>query len=139
MTMMRLIAAESSWASGQEAMLRRPRLRHVAFRAIMRHPTRLSLDLLAHQAGGPGMPGFLLAMDALLGYDFRDRLPEIGCPTLIVHGAEDMLVPVADAHEFHRLIAGSRLEILKDTGHVAMLERPPTFNALLGEFLGLPG
>jgi pimeloyl-ACP methyl ester carboxylesterase len=138
MTMMRLVAAQSSWASGQEAMLRRPRLRHLAFRAIMRHPTRLPLDLLAHQAGGPGMPGFLLAMDALLSYDFRERLPEIACPTLIVHGAEDMLVPVADAHEFHRLIAGSRLEILKDTGHVAMLERPPTFNALLGEFLGLP-
>ena len=138
MTTMRLIVAQSQWASGQNAMLRRPRLRHLAFRAIMRHPTRLALDLVAHQAGGPGMPGFLLAMDALLSYDFRDRLPEIACPVLIVHGAEDMLVPKSDAHEFHRLIAGARLEILADTGHVPMLERPPTFNALLADFLGLP-
>ena len=139
MTLMRLIVAQSQWASGQDAMLRRPRLRHLAFRAIMRHPTRLALDLVAHQAGGPGMPGFLLAMDALLSYDFRERLPEITCPVLIVHGEQDMLVPVADAREFHRLIAGSRLEILADTGHVPMLERPTTFNALLADFLGLPG
>lgn len=138
MTLMRMIAAQSSWGAGQDAMLLRPRLRHLAFRAVMRHPTRLALDLVAQQAGGPGMPGFLLAMNALLSYDFRDRLPEIGCPTLIVHGAQDMLVPVEDAHEFHRLIAGSRLEILADTGHVPMLERPPTFNELLADFLGLP-
>lgn len=137
MAMMRVLAAQSSWGRGQDAMLLRPRLRHLAFRAVMRHPTRLALDLVAQQAGGPGMPGFVLAMDALLSYDFRDRLPEISCPTLTIHGAEDMLVPVADAHEFHRLIAGSRLEILADTGHVAMLERPPTFNALLAQFLGL--
>jgi pimeloyl-ACP methyl ester carboxylesterase len=139
MTLMRLIAAQGSWGAGQDAMLKRPRLRHLAFRAVMRHPTRLALDLVAHQAGGPGMPGFLLAMNALLSYDFRDRLPEIACPTLIVHGAEDMLVPVQDAHEFARLIPDARLEILKDTGHVAMLERPLTFNALLAEFLGLEG
>ena len=139
MTLMRLIVAQSQWASGQDAMLRRPRLRHLAFRAIIRHPTRLPLDLVAHQAGGPGMPGFLLAMNALLSYDFRDRLPEIACPTLIIHGAQDMLVPVADAREFHRLISVSRLEIMVDTGHVAMLERPPTFNALVAQFLGLVG
>jgi pimeloyl-ACP methyl ester carboxylesterase len=83
------------------------------------------------------MPGFVLAMNALLSYDFRDRLPEIACPTLIIHGADDMLVPLADAYEFERLIPSSRLEILADTGHVAMLERPRTFNAMLAEFLGL--
>ena len=139
MTLMRLVAAQGSWGAGQDAMLKRPRLRHLAFRAVMRHPTRLALDLVAHQAGGPGMPGFLLAMNALLSYDFRDRLPEIACPTLIIHGADDMLVPVQDAHEFARLIPQAQLEILADTGHVAMLERPRTFNALLAEFLGLEG
>ena len=34
------------------------------------------------------------ALRALLDYDFRERLAEIGCPTLIVWGADDMLVPV---------------------------------------------
>ncbi len=136
MTMMRLVAAQASWGTGQRAMIARPRLRHLAFRAVMRHPTRLAVDLVAHQAGGPGMPGFLLAMDALLSYDFRDRLPEIGCPTLVVHGHDDMLVPVEDAWEFKRLIPHATLRILDDTGHVPMLERPQTFNALLADFVG---
>ncbi len=136
-TLMRLLAVQAGWGSGQRAMLARPRLRHLAFRSIMRHPTRMPLDLLAHQSGGPGMPGFVLAMDALLGYDFRERLGEIAAPTLIVHGEEDMLVPAADAREFERLIPDSRLVLLQDTGHVPMLERPGTFNRVLGEFLGL--
>jgi len=134
-TAMRLVAVQAGWGSAQRQILLRPRLRHVAFRTVMRHPTRLALDLLAEQAGGPGMPGFLLAMDALLSYDFRDRLSEIRCPTLVVHGENDMLVRVADAHEFQRLIAGSRLLLLRDTGHVPMLERPRTFNRALADFL----
>ncbi len=135
LTLMRLIAVQASWGTGQRAMIARARLRHLAFRAVMRHPTRLAVDLVAHQAGGPGMPGFLLAMDALLSYDFRDRLPEIACPALVVHGENDMLVPVRDAREFKRLIPQATLRILEDTGHVPMLERPRTFNALLTDFL----
>jgi pimeloyl-ACP methyl ester carboxylesterase len=134
---MRFVAVQAGWGTVQREILLRPHLRHLAFRTIMRHPTRLALDLVAHQAGGPGMPGFLLAMDALLSYDFRDRLGEIGCPTLIIHGEDDMLVPVADAWEFRRLIPRSRLLILQDTGHVPMLERPQTFNDVVGEFLAL--
>jgi pimeloyl-ACP methyl ester carboxylesterase len=135
-TLIRLVAAQASWGTGQRMIIGRPLLRHLAFRAVMRHPTRLAVDLVAHEAGGPGMPGFVLAMDALLSYDFRDRLPEISCPTLIVHGEDDMLVPVADAWEFRRLIPDSKLRILADTGHVPMLERPQTFNELIADFLG---
>jgi pimeloyl-ACP methyl ester carboxylesterase len=134
-TLMRLAAAQAGWAAGQRMIMARPRLRHLAFRSVIRHPTRLAPDLVAQQGGGPGMPGFLLATDALLAYDFRDRLGEIACPTLIIEGEDDMLVPLADAWEFRRLIPNSRLRVLQDTGHVAMLERPRTFNRLLAEFL----
>ena len=135
MTLVRLLAAQSTSATRQRATLLRPRLRHLAFRAVMRHPTRMPLDLLAANEGGPGKPGFLLAMDALLSYDFRERLPEIACRTLIVHGREDGLVPVADAEDFNRLIPDSRLLLMDDTGHVPMMERPLTFNRELLQFL----
>ena len=107
----------------------------VAVRAVMRHPTRMPLDLLAAQGTGTAKPGFQLALDALISYDFRDRLPEIGCPALIVHGRADSLVPVADADEFNRLIPNSRLLLLEETGHVPMMERPLAFNRELLEFL----
>jgi pimeloyl-ACP methyl ester carboxylesterase len=84
---------------------------------------------------GASSPGFLAALEALTNYDFRDRLPAVKAPTLLVWGREDNLVPVKDADEFERLIPGARKVILEDTGHVPMLERPQTFNDLLVEFL----
>lgn len=131
-----VVAAAQSSGAPENALPRRPGTRQLAFGAIMRHPTLLPKDLLAEQAAsGFGKPGFLISFDALMSYDFRDRLPEIACPTLIVQGTEDMLVPVRDAHEFRRLIPDSRELILEDTGHVPMLERPAVFNEHLLTFL----
>jgi pimeloyl-ACP methyl ester carboxylesterase len=113
----------------------RPRLRHLTLGYVARHPTRLRADLCWEIMSGAGRPGFIDALNALLDYDFRDRLGAIGCPTFIVWGEDDMLVPVQDASEFERLIPNSRKVIFEDTGHVPMLERPETFNALLMEFL----
>src|SRR5689334_9625802 len=116
-------------------MIVRPRLRHIALGYVVRHPTRLRADLCWEIMSGAGRPGFGDALNALLDYDFQDRLGDIRAPTFIVWGHEDMLVPVEDASEFERLIPNSRKVIFEDTGHVPMLERPQTFNALLMEFL----
>lgn len=122
------------------AVVLRPRLRHLALGVVFRHPTRLRADLVYEQvARGAGRSGFAPALEALISCDFVDRLPEIGCPTLIVWGSDDVLVPVEDAHEFERLIPDSRKLILEDTGHCAMLERPQTFNRCLVEFLAETG
>ena len=40
-----------------------------------------------------------------------------------------------DADVFAELIPDSRKAVFEDTGHMAMLERPQAFNALLEEFL----
>ena len=71
----------------------------------------------------------------MFDYDYRERLPDISCPTLIVWGENDQIVPVADADEYERLIPDARKVIFEDTGHLAMVERPGRFNALLDEFL----
>ena len=121
-----------------EQLLVRPVTRQLAYGWVVRHPTLLAPDLLWEQAQGVGKPGFALALDAVGNYDFRDRLPEIACPTLVVQGTDDLLVPVRDAYEFERLIPRSRTLIMQDTGHLPMLERAPTFNRALLEFLDAP-
>ena len=50
-------------------------------------------------------------------------------------GECDALISVRDADVFAELIPNSRKVIYEDTGHMAMLERPQAFNALLAEFL----
>jgi pimeloyl-ACP methyl ester carboxylesterase len=116
-------------------VLKRPGFIHLAFGAVMRHPTRIARDLLAEQLTAVGAPGFGQSVQALLSYDFRDRLQDIVVPTLVVQGEEDVLVPLGDARKFEERIPRATSLILADTGHVPMMERPAIFNRALLEFL----
>jgi pimeloyl-ACP methyl ester carboxylesterase len=132
----RVLTAYTAWmASKSDTVARRPRLRDATLNVVTRHPSRLPAALAAEQLHGSGKPGFMQALEANLNYDFRDRLPEIACPTLIVWGEKDRLITVRDASVFAELIPDSRVVVYKDTGHMAMIERPVAFNALLEEFL----
>lgn len=46
-----------------------------------------------------------------------ERLPRIAAPTLVIHGQDDPLIPVAAARDLARRIPGARLEILPGWGH----------------------
>jgi pimeloyl-ACP methyl ester carboxylesterase len=118
----------------------RPVTRHVSLALVARHPRLLKPDL-AYEGfyKGAGKGGFDNALRASLDYDFRDRLPEVKVPTLIVWGEKDSIIPVRDADEFERLIEDSRKIVMRDTGHIPMAERPNVFNDLLLEFLAETG
>ena len=132
----RVVAALGTRAAAQSrAVAARPRLRWVALQTVMRHPSRMPADFVYELIAHSGREGFLPALDAILSYDFRDRLPQIQCPTLVIWGAEDMLVPRRDADEYARAIPGARKVVFEDTGHSPMMERPQTFNDCLMEFL----
>ncbi len=120
----------------QRVFATRPNLRHWAFSGVVRHPTRIHPDMAYEgMLKGTGAPGFLDGLVTCLDYDFRDRLPRIGCPTLVVWGKHDTVIPVRDADKFVELVPGSRKLILENTGHVPMIERPRTFNDHLEQFL----
>src|SRR3954468_23180030 len=129
------VTVRTASAAATERIVRRRHLKHAVYHSFIRHPTRLRSELLYEITRGSGKPGFMDALRAIMDYDFRDRLPEIECPTLIVWGTDDMLVPHSDADEFERLIDRSRKVIFEDTGHMAMIERPQKFNDCLFEFL----
>ena len=120
----------------QETALRRPKLRHSAFRSVFYKPAALRSELLYEQyLHGNGRPGFLPALTSLMGYDFIHRLGEVDIPTLVVGGRNDLIVPPADATEYGRLLPHSETVIFDRTGHCAQLERPVRFNRLLEAFL----
>jgi pimeloyl-ACP methyl ester carboxylesterase len=113
----------------------RPRLRAALLMTVAAHPTRLPGPLAAQQVLGSGKPGFSDALEAMCRYPLRDRLEKIACPTLILWGDKDILVPVKDASVFEELIPDSRKIIYTDTGHVSMMERPARFNSDVKAFL----
>jgi pimeloyl-ACP methyl ester carboxylesterase len=57
--------------------------------------------------------------------DYRSELKHITCPTLIMQGEKDQLLPVYLAQEVHKNISGSKMEIIKGAGHTLNLERVP--------------
>ncbi|MEA2140876.1 MAG: hypothetical protein QOC91_975 [Solirubrobacteraceae bacterium] len=132
----RILMASGAWvASKSDTVARRARLRQATLNVVARHPSRLSAPLAAEQLRGAGKAGFIQGLEAVLDYEIRERLGEIACPTLIVWGDRDRLIDVRDADVFAELIPNSRKVVFADTGHVAMLERPDEFNALLAVFL----
>lgn len=67
--------------------------------------------------------------------DQTDLLSQISVPALILVGAEDAITPVADSEKMHDAIAGSRLVVIENAGHVSNLERTEQFNHALQDFL----
>lgn len=125
----------AAFLARREHLVRRPKLRARMLYGVVRYPARIAPELAYEVASGAGKPGFLDALNAIIAYDFRDRLPEISVPTLIVWGRNDRIVPVAGAYEYEKLIPNARRVIFEETGHVPMLERPARFNQLVEEFL----
>jgi pimeloyl-ACP methyl ester carboxylesterase len=133
-------ALATNTAARHRRLAARPITRHVSLALVARHPRLLKADL-AYEGfyKGAGKGGFDAALRACLDYDFRDRLPDVKVPTLIVWGEKDSIIPVRDADEFERLIEDSRKVVMRDTGHIPMAERPNVFNDLLLEFLAEEG
>lgn len=67
--------------------------------------------------------------------DYVAMLAQIVVPTLVVVGRDDEFTPVGDAELMHEHIAGSRLVIVDEAGHLPNLEQETVFNAALESFL----
>jgi len=63
------------------------------------------------------------------------RLARITCPTLIIWGANDRLIPPVYGEAWHRLIAGSKLVSLPGTGHMPMFEQQEAWMQQVVAFL----
>lgn len=68
-------------------------------------------------------------------FNVMDRLKEIKVPTLIVCGSKDKLTPLKYAEYLRDNIPNSKLEIIAEAGHMAMLEKPDEFNMKLEKFI----
>jgi 3-oxoadipate enol-lactonase len=72
-----------------------------------------------------------LQIQALYGHDTQARLGEIAAPTLVVHGTEDRMIPVANGELIASLVPGAHLEIFDGVGHLFWWERPERSAELL--------
>jgi pimeloyl-ACP methyl ester carboxylesterase len=67
--------------------------------------------------------------------DSRPTLRSIACPTLLLCGRDDALTPRAEHESMAAAIAGSRLTVIDDCGHLSTLERPEAVTAALRDWI----
>ncbi len=72
-----------------------------------------------------------LQVGAVGGHDTQARLAEITAPTLVIHGTEDKMIPVANGKLITSLISDAHLEILEGVGHMFWWEQPDRSAELL--------
>ena len=91
---------------------------------------------VAGMALATGKDAFLRQERAIIGrIDSRPGLGAIRCPTLVVAGREDQIMPVEWLEELARGIPGARLEVIEGCGHMASLEKPREVAQLLRRWL----
>jgi pimeloyl-ACP methyl ester carboxylesterase len=82
------------------------------------HPERIEEDV-AYRMKIPTQPkGYLAQLQAAMSHDAWDDLPSIAVPTLVVHGAADLLVPTPNGEQLAERIPGARLVLIPGAGHM---------------------
>jgi pimeloyl-[acyl-carrier protein] methyl ester esterase len=59
-------------------------------------------------------------LEYLRDSDERDRIPGLGIPVLLLHGAEDRIIPVAAAEWLNRHLPDSQLRVYENNGHALL-------------------
>lgn len=68
---------------------------------------------------------------------FEDKkLGSIHAPTLVLWGRNDELIAVANGEKLRDGVAGAKMVVFEQCGHVPQIEKPAEFNRALLEFLG---
>jgi pimeloyl-ACP methyl ester carboxylesterase len=76
-----------------------------------------------------------LHRDASEAHDSWDRLPSITAPTLVIHGDQDPVCPVANAHLLAERIPGAELHIVRGGRHIFYLQFREEVERVVEEFL----
>ncbi|MGO9777339.1 MAG: proline iminopeptidase-family hydrolase [Terracidiphilus sp.] len=82
-----------------------------------------------------GSDGEFIIDGNLKSVEYVDRLPTIHVPTLIVVGDHDECDPSL-SKEMHEKIAGSKLVILPNSGHMNFVDQPEMWQKAVTDFLG---
>jgi pimeloyl-ACP methyl ester carboxylesterase len=74
-------------------------------------------------------------VQAAIRHNTFDRLPDIRCPTLVITGDDDKVVPADNSRILAEGIPGAELAVLPGAGHGYLVEKAAESNAVVLEFL----
>ena len=82
----------------------------------------------------PSRAGLNAGLQLLSDWDLRPDIQHISIPTLILHGEQDVIVPVDAGHFLATNISSSTSHVFQDCGHAPFLTHHAAFNDLLEQW-----
>lgn len=86
----------------------------------------------------PNRVGYLAQLAAVASYSSLPGLPIVGARTLVLAGGDDPMVPLVNARLIARCIPNSTLEVLRDAGHLLLMDSPEVAGPIIDRFLAAP-
>ena len=99
------------------------------------HPEEFERIVHWRLADSPSLSTYYQRAMAGARFDASRDVGHITSPTLVIHGADDRYVPVANAVALAEAIPGAELRILDGAGHLVFIERAEEVNEEIVSFL----
>jgi 3-oxoadipate enol-lactonase len=96
---------------------------------------RIEQDHVVRLANFPTLRGYQSQLYGLMGWSSYSRLPRVQCPTLVLHGNEDQLIPPANAKLLADRIPGAELTTFDDASHWLATDQTDAVVSALNVFL----
>jgi poly(3-hydroxyoctanoate) depolymerase len=103
--------------------------------AARRDPDALLHGSLARFIGRPALSGYLGQIYAITGWTSMPWLRTLRQPTLVLASDDDPIVPLVNGRILAWCIPDARLHVVRDGGHLFLLEQPAEMARLITSFL----
>lgn len=78
---------------------------------------------------------YLQQLQSATTFDLESEIAQITAETLIITGDNDQVVPMRNSINLAKLIPNSKLEIVKNSGHLFFIEQAEKFNRIVIDFV----
>lgn len=92
-------------------------------------------ELVAYRMGNPVPPAqYSAQVMAGATHNAEARISAIACPTLVLFGAEDKVVPASNAPMLAQKIQGAQVKVIPNVGHLLPIEAPAEISRIIAQF-----
>lgn len=116
------------------AFAARPRLRRALLRGMVADPRRVPAAQLREMLPLMAARGFLHALTTGAATANTVDPSSVRCPTLLLWGRDDRVLPLREAETLSGRIADAKLKVIDGAGHCPMFERPEAVDTAVLRF-----
>jgi pimeloyl-ACP methyl ester carboxylesterase len=130
-------AAHSPYDKMPRAMRRDwPEFARRSAQAICAQPlSEASMAWLAGMFGATPLPVALAGVELLGEFEPETLAPQVAVPALLVHGADDAIVPVSISEACAKLMPKARVEVVEECGHLVVLDQKARLHDVVTDFI----